>query len=58
MLADIRLKTAQDMMMQDYRLKNYDKNPASLNLDNYVFTEDDIKTDEGRTSFLSKVRAK
>ncbi|MBE6451004.1 MAG: hypothetical protein E7016_03455 [Alphaproteobacteria bacterium] len=57
-LVNMRLKTAKDMLTQDYRLKNYDKDPASLNLDNYVFTEKDITTDEGKKSFLNNIRAK
>lgn len=55
MIADLRLKTSQNMLNQDYRLKNYDKNPAALNLDNYIFTKDDIPSDEGKKSFLDKV---
>ena len=58
LLVDMRVKTARDMVSQDYRLKNYEKDPASLNLDNYVFTEEDIKSDEGKESFLSDVKAK
>ena len=52
LIADLRLKTSQNMLNQDHRLKNYDKNPAALNLDNYIFTEDDIPSDEGEKSFL------
>ena len=58
LLIDMRVKTARDMVSQDYRLNNYEKDPASLNLDNYVFTEDDIKSDEGKKSFLDNVKAK
>ena len=57
LIADLRLKTSQNMLNQDHRLKNYDKNPASLNLDNYIFTEDDIPSDEGKESFLDSVTA-
>lgn len=57
LIADLRLKTSQNMLNQDYRLKNYDKNPAALNLDNYIFTEDDIPSDEGQESFLDSVTA-
>ena len=45
------------MLNQDHRLKNYDKNPAALNLDNYIFTKDDIPSDEGKESFLDSVTA-
>ncbi len=57
LIADLRLKTSQNMLNQDHRLKNYDKNPAALNLDNYIFTEDDIPSDEGEKSFLDSVTA-
>lgn len=58
LLANMKLKTALNMNNQDYRLKNYDKDPAVLNLDNYVFTEEDIVSDEGQKSFLDSVQAK
>ena len=57
LIADLRLKTSQNMLNQDHRLKNYDKNPAALNLDNYIFTKDDIPSDEGKESFLDSVTA-
>ncbi len=57
-LANMKLKTALAMKKQDYRLKNYDKDPAVLDLDNYIFTEEDIVTDEGTKSFLDDVKAK
>ena len=57
LIAEMRLKTSQNMLNQDQRLKNYDKDPAVLNLDNYVFTEDDIPSDEGKRSFLDDVTA-
>lgn len=56
LLADMRLKTARNMLNQDYKLQNYTKNPAAMNLDNYIFTEKDIKTDEGQKSFLDNVK--
>lgn len=55
MLADMRLKTSRNMFNQEYRLQNYDKDPAALNLDNYIFTKDDVPTDAGEKSFLDKV---
>lgn len=55
MIADLRLKTSQNMFRQDYRLKTYGKDPAVLNLDNYIFTKEDVPTDEGQTSFLDSV---
>lgn len=57
-LASMKLKTALNMKNQDYRIKNYEKDPAVLNLDNYVFTEEDIVSDEGKKSFLDNVKAK
>lgn len=57
LIAEMRLKTSQNMLNQDQRLKNYDKDPAVLNLDNYVFTEDDIPSDKGKRSFLDDVTA-
>lgn len=57
-MADMRLKTSQNMVEQEYRVKNYEKNPAVLNLDNYIFTEKDIKSDEGKKSFLDNVKVK
>ena len=58
MLADMRLKTARNMLNQDYKLKDYSKNPAVMNLDNYLLTEEDIKSDEGKKSFLDGVKPK
>ena len=58
MLADMRLKTARNMLNQDFKLRDYDKNPAAMNLDNYIFTEDDIKSQEGQKSFLDGVKPK
>lgn len=58
MLADMRLKTARNMLNQDFKLRDYDKNPAAMNLDNYIFTEDDIKSQEGQKSFLDSVKPK
>ncbi len=58
LIADMRLDTSLNMLNQDHRLKDYDKNPAVLNLDNYVFTKDDIPSDEGKTGFLDSVTAK
>lgn len=58
LIVDMKLRTALNMLNQDYRLKNYDKDPASLNLDNYVFTEEDMNSDEKKKSFLDGVRAK
>ena len=58
LLANMRVKTARDMVSQDYRLKNYEKDPASLNLDNYTFTDKDITSDAGEKDFLSNVKAK
>lgn len=55
MIADLRLKTSQNMFRQDYRLKTYGKDPAVLNLDNYIFTKEDVPTDEGQKSFLDSV---
>lgn len=52
LIADLRLKTSRNMFRQPTRLRNYEKNPAVLNLDNYVFTKDDIKSDEGQKSFI------
>ena len=42
LVADLRLKTSLNMYNQDYKLKNYDKNPAELDFDNYIFTEADF----------------
>lgn len=58
MIAEMRLKTAQNMANQDYRLKNYDKNPVVLDLDSYIFKEKDVKTDAGKKSFLNNVKSK
>ena len=58
MLADMRLKTARNMLNQDFKLKDYSKNPAVINLDNYIFTEDDIVSDEGQKGFLDGVGPK
>jgi len=55
LLAEMRLKTSQNMVQQDFRLKNYDKDPAVLNLDDYIFTEKDVPTDAGKKSFLDSV---
>ena len=55
-LANMKLKTALNMNNQGYKLKNYDKNPAVLNLDNYVFTEDDVASDANEKSFLDGVK--
>lgn len=41
-LASMRLKTSQFLVNQPYRLQSYDKDPAQLNFDNYVFTEEDF----------------
>ena len=57
-IVDLKLKTALNMLNQDYRVKDYEKDPASLNLDNYVFTEDDVTSDEGEKGFLDGVKAK
>ena len=54
----MKLKTALNMLNQDYRVKDYEKDPANLNLDNYVFTEDDVTSDEGEKGFLDGVKAK
>lgn len=58
MIAEMRLKTSQNMANQAYRLKNYDKNPAVLDLDSYIFTKKDVKTDVGKKSFLENVKSK
>jgi hypothetical protein len=55
-LANMKLKTALNMNNQGYKLKNYDKNPAVLNLDNYVFTEEDVASDGDKKSFLDGVK--
>ena len=55
-LANMKLKTALNMNNPGYKLKNYDKNPAVLNLDNYVFTEDDVASDANEKSFLDGVK--
>lgn len=57
-IVDLKLKTALNMLNQDYRPKNYDKDPASLNLDNYIFDDDDIPSDDGEKGFLDGIRAK
>ena len=57
-LAYLKLKTAITMFNQDYRLVNYDKDPTVLNLDNYIMTEEDVTSDEGRKSFLDGVKLK
>lgn len=36
LIADLRLKTSRNMINQDYHLKDYEKNPSILNLDNYA----------------------
>ena len=58
LLADMRLKTARNMLNQDFKLKDYTKNPAAINLDNYVFTEEDILSDQDQSSFLDNVQPK
>lgn len=58
LIVDLKLKTALNMLNQDYRPKNYDKDPSSLNLDNYVFDDDDIPSDDGEKGFLDGIRAK
>ncbi len=55
LLAEMRMKTSQNMLHQAYRPKNYDKDPAVLNLDDYIFTEKDVPTDAGKKSFLDSV---
>lgn len=54
-IADMRLKTSLNIRNQKYRLLNYDKDPAKLNLDNYVFTVKDVPTDEDKTGILAGV---
>lgn len=39
----IELKATTDMLSQDYKLGNPDKNPAELDLDSYVLKEEDLK---------------
>lgn len=58
LIIDMKLRTAINMKNQDFRLKNYEKDPATLNMDNYVFTEKDVKSDKSKKSFLDGVRAK
>lgn len=58
LIADMRLKTSLNVRNQKYRLEDYDKDPAVLNLDNYIFTADDVPTDEKETSFLDGVTGK
>ena len=55
LIADMRLKTSLNVRNQKYRLENYDKDPAVLNLDNYIFTADDVPTDAKEKSFLDGV---
>ena len=57
-IADMRLKTSLNIRNQKYRLLNYDKDPAKLNLDNYVFTVKDMPTDEDKTGILAGVTDK
>lgn len=38
-----RLKTSRYMQNRDFRIQNPEKNPAEINMDNYVLTEDDVK---------------
>jgi len=38
-----RLKTSRYMQNRDFRVQNPEKNPAEINMDNYVLTEDDVK---------------
>lgn len=39
----IVLKSSTDLLHQDYALGNPNKNPAEINVDNYVLQEDDLK---------------
>ncbi len=57
-LANMKLKTAMSMIRQDYHLVNYDKDPTVLNLDNYIMTDEDVTTDEGKKSFLESGKLK
>jgi len=38
-----RLKTSRYMQNRDFRVQNPEKNPAEINMDDYVLTEDDVK---------------
>lgn len=44
-VADMKIKTSKEMIDQDYKLKNPDKDPSSIDLDSYIFTADQIKSD-------------
>jgi len=39
----LKIKTAQDLMSQGYRVKNPNANPGEINLDNYVLTEKELR---------------
>ena len=58
MIADMRLKTSLNIRNQKYKLDNYDKDPAVLNLDNYIMTSEDIETDEFEKSPLEGLTGK
>jgi hypothetical protein len=45
LIAGLRRQTAAALVNFPARYTNYDRNPAVFNLDNYKFSEDDIKTD-------------
>ena len=42
-VSDLKIKTSENMMIQDLRMQNPAKNPGEINLDNYELTEDILR---------------
>ena len=42
-VSDLKIKTSENMMIQDLRMQNPAKNPGVINLDNYELTEDILR---------------
>jgi hypothetical protein len=55
LVAEMRVKTARAVMLMPTKLQNYSRDPSQFNFNDYIFTQDDIKSDEGKVDALDSV---
>lgn len=58
MLADLKYKTARNMLIMPAKLRDYDRDPSVLNFDDYVFTKDSVKSDSQSVNPFDQILGK
>lgn len=58
LLADLKYKTARNMLIMPAKLRDYDRDPSVLNFDDYVFTKDSVKSDSQSVNPFDQILGK